>query len=217
MFLQGEWIEDNFVGDYGACDAGKALATAERAEIVAEQARDFMYKPDGDVGYKMGLALEQEPQIYAMGSEYLMPGPAGNLRKVPDDPRVRQALVAQARRALSIWRSCNFPLLDIEPDEPVAAPPPPPPLPAAPVAAPRAAARSPVADADDEDDEDDDEEEEDEEELPPVAVRNPFSRRSGTASLTLSAHAMSRQHPVVAAAIDFLARRAVRRPRLGRH
>jgi hypothetical protein len=44
---QGEWLEDNFVGDFGSCDAAEALATAMDAEHVAEHARDFMYKPDG--------------------------------------------------------------------------------------------------------------------------------------------------------------------------
>ena len=44
---QGEWIEDNFVGDFGACDAAAALAAVQSAERVAADARDFMYKPDG--------------------------------------------------------------------------------------------------------------------------------------------------------------------------
>ncbi len=47
MASQGEWLEDNFVGDFGACDATTALMAVKAAETVAEQARDFMYKPDG--------------------------------------------------------------------------------------------------------------------------------------------------------------------------
>ena len=131
--MQGEWLEDNFVGDFGSCDAAEALATAMDAENVAESARDFMYKPDGgarhrtrhalasdarddacsyvnaDVSAKMGLTLDQEPTIYTAGTEYLMPGPAGNLYKVPNDPNVRQALLQQARKALAAFQSKNMP------------------------------------------------------------------------------------------------------------
>ena len=76
------------MGDFGACDANTALQAVYTAEKVAEQARDFMYKPDGgtqpvlaraslrsnpflraDVSYKMGLALDQEPTVYAAGTE----------------------------------------------------------------------------------------------------------------------------------------------------
>ena len=50
---QGEWIEDNFVGDYGACDVQRANVIALQAETVAADARDFMYKPDGGVYSKI--------------------------------------------------------------------------------------------------------------------------------------------------------------------
>ena len=45
--LQGEWLDDNCVGDFGACDAAEALATAMDAEQVAQRAREFLFKPDG--------------------------------------------------------------------------------------------------------------------------------------------------------------------------
>lgn len=45
--------------------------------------------PGTDVNYKMGLTLEQDPLVYAAGTEYLIPGPRGNLYDVPDDPEVR--------------------------------------------------------------------------------------------------------------------------------
>ena len=44
---EGEWVDDNFVGDYGSCDAAEALATAQDAERAAERAREFSFKPDG--------------------------------------------------------------------------------------------------------------------------------------------------------------------------
>ena len=44
---EGEWLDDNFVGDFGACDAAEALATAIDAEQVAQRAREFLFKPDG--------------------------------------------------------------------------------------------------------------------------------------------------------------------------
>jgi hypothetical protein len=132
---QGEWLEDNFVGDFGSCDAAEALATAMDAEHVAEHARDFMYKPDGgasslepacrlpasvslthtrfralpDVSYKMGLSLDQEPSIFTAGTEYLMPGPAGNLYKVPNDASVRRLLLEQARKAAAVFQGVNMP------------------------------------------------------------------------------------------------------------
>ena len=117
------------MGDFGACDANTALQAVYTAEKVAEQARDFMYKPDGgtqpvlsraslrsnpflraDVGYKMGLVLDQEPTVYTAGTEYLMPGPAGNLFKVPNDPTIRKVLVDQARKALAVFQSVNWPV-----------------------------------------------------------------------------------------------------------
>ena len=127
---QGEWLDDNFVGDFGACDAGEALATSIDAEQVAQRAREFLYKPDGgalthrcasslrdshqlarppDVSYKLGVHLEQDPLLYTQGSEFLMPGPLGNLYQVPMNLKVRMLLQLQARKAFEIYRSVNFP------------------------------------------------------------------------------------------------------------
>lgn len=61
------------------------------------------------MNYKQGLDLHQDPHIYTIGTEYLMPGPAGNLYKVPNDPAVRAVLVNQARRALNIFNKLNSP------------------------------------------------------------------------------------------------------------
>ncbi len=44
------------MGDFGACDAAEAQATAMDAERVAERAREFMFKPDG------GAAAHRWPQ-----------------------------------------------------------------------------------------------------------------------------------------------------------
>ena len=65
--------------------------------------------PLPDVNYKQGLDLHQDPHIYTIGTEYLMPGPAGNLYKVPNDPAVRAVLINQARRALNIFNKHNLP------------------------------------------------------------------------------------------------------------
>jgi hypothetical protein len=62
-----------------------------------------------DVSYKMGLSLDQEPSLYTAGTEYLIPGPAGNLYKVPNDPSVRSLLIEQARKALAVYQSVNLP------------------------------------------------------------------------------------------------------------
>jgi hypothetical protein len=57
----------------------------------------------------MGLSLDQEPSIYTAGTEYLIPGPAGNLYKVPNDTSVRRLLLEQARKALAVYQSVNLP------------------------------------------------------------------------------------------------------------
>jgi hypothetical protein len=120
----------------------------------------------------MGLKLDQEPAVYSVGTEYLMPGPAGNLYNVPDLPSIRKALMDQAVRATQIFRSVNSPL-------------PPPEMLAqlqevvkAQAAAAAPAAAAVVASAPTEEEEEDDEEEAPRPPPPP--------RRPGAASLSLS-------------------------------
>ena len=62
-----------------------------------------------DVSYKLGLHLEQDPLLYTEGTEFLMPGPLGNLYQVPMNLKVRMMLQLQARKAFDIYRSVNFP------------------------------------------------------------------------------------------------------------
>jgi len=62
-----------------------------------------------DVSYKLGVHLEQDPLLYTVGSEFLMPGPLGNLYQVPMNLKVRMLLQLQARKAFEIYRSVNFP------------------------------------------------------------------------------------------------------------
>ena len=62
-----------------------------------------------DVSYKLGVHLEQDPLLYTEGSEFLMPGPLGNLYQVPMNLKVRMLLQLQARKAFEIYRSVNFP------------------------------------------------------------------------------------------------------------
>ena len=193
------------MGDFGACDAQTALRAVKAAETVAEQARDFMYKPDGgalrrgrgvlcspthpppscaDVSYRMGLKLDQEPAVYSVGTEYLMPGPSGNLYKVPDLPAIRKALMDQAVRATQIWRSVNTPLpppevlaqlQELAQARAAAAAPP--------AAAAAVSAASPSAE---------EEEEDAEEEEAPRPTQPP--RRSGAASLSLSSVGLALSH-----------------------
>ncbi len=58
----------------------------------------------------MGLSLDQDPAVYTFGTEYLMPGPAGNLYKVPNDSTIRKVLVDQARKATAVFDSVNMPI-----------------------------------------------------------------------------------------------------------
>jgi len=57
----------------------------------------------------MGLSLDQDPAVYTEGTEYLIPGPTGNLFQLPSLPSVRKALVQQAIRATEIFNSVNMP------------------------------------------------------------------------------------------------------------
>jgi hypothetical protein len=43
---EGEWVEDDFVGDYTACNAEEAEEAKQAAISVASTSRMFMYKPD---------------------------------------------------------------------------------------------------------------------------------------------------------------------------
>ena len=61
------------------------------------------------MSYKLGVHLEQDPLLYTQGSEFLMPGPLGNLYQVPMNLKVRMLLQLQARKAFEIYRSVNFP------------------------------------------------------------------------------------------------------------
>jgi len=65
--------------------------------------------PLADVGYRMGLSLDQSPLLYTEGTEYLMPGPAGNLYQVPSNRDVRKVIVEQALRATQTFQSVNMP------------------------------------------------------------------------------------------------------------
>ena len=40
-------MEDDFVGDFTACNAQEASSSKEKAIAVASSSRMFMYKPDG--------------------------------------------------------------------------------------------------------------------------------------------------------------------------
>ena len=61
------------------------------------------------MSYKLGVHLEQDPLLYTKGSEFLMPGPLGNLYQAPLNVKVRMILQLQARKAFEIYRSVNFP------------------------------------------------------------------------------------------------------------
>eukprot|EP00854_Cymbomonas_tetramitiformis_P016737 gene16737-19881_t len=106
---EGEWIDDDFVGDYAACSPEEALATAKEAEIISDQAKMFMNKPDGEVTAKLedGKAfVNQNPVVYAAGTEYLAPGPIGNAFAVPQT--MVEKLLATAKLHKSIYDAWNF-------------------------------------------------------------------------------------------------------------
>ena len=166
-----------------------------------------------DVNYKQGLDLHQDPHIYTIGTEYLMPGPAGNLYKVPNDPAVRSVLVNQARRAIAIFNNLNFPeppaalvaLLEKKKLERSAA------VAATPAPSTPTAARGKASIVDDDDDDDDDEEE------TTTAQTKPPRRPTAVASLSLglSRHSTA---PLAQAFTRFGMNlgRALRKPRLAR-
>jgi hypothetical protein len=65
------------VGDYTACNQTESQLSMEQAVKISGEARMFMYKPDGEVQQKNGFNIDQNPVVYAVGTEFLIPGPAG--------------------------------------------------------------------------------------------------------------------------------------------
>mmetsp|Transcript_3372 Transcript_3372/g.12195 ORF Transcript_3372/g.12195 Transcript_3372/m.12195 type:complete len:484 (-) Transcript_3372:115-1566(-) len=99
VFEHGEWINDEKLADSAVCTYTESIATAAEARIMAERAKLFMFKPDGEVngsapnmydvdGRLMRTPEEwrqmtQDPLFYPEGTEYLMPGAAGNWYEKP--------------------------------------------------------------------------------------------------------------------------------------
>ena len=100
------------------CPAGTrvSLQAGRRCAVLAQRVALFCtfcnsrrLALPADVSYKLGVHLEQDPLLYTEGSEFLMPGPLGNLYQVPMNLKVRMLLQLQARKAFEIYRSVNFP------------------------------------------------------------------------------------------------------------
>ena len=49
MFEFGEWVNDEKMDQTATCSYSESIATAAEAQIVAERAKLFMYKPQGEV------------------------------------------------------------------------------------------------------------------------------------------------------------------------
>merc|ERR1719409_2316620 len=56
---EGEWVEDDFVGDFTACNQQESQRSMDIANQIAAEARMFMYKPDGEVAAKNGFVMDQ--------------------------------------------------------------------------------------------------------------------------------------------------------------
>eukprot|EP00793_Prasinoderma_coloniale_P006290 PRCOL_00001120-RA len=96
----GEWIYDVYVGDANQCSVQEAFETAAEARYLAERARLFQGKPDGqsmmeemdkrDAAGNLTRSAAQEIMMtqsglhYPEGTQYLAPGPVGDAYAVPE-------------------------------------------------------------------------------------------------------------------------------------
>merc|ERR1719409_32597 len=103
---EGEWVEDDFVGDFTACNQQESQRSMDIANQIAAEARMFMYKPDGEVAAKNGFVMDQNPMVYAYGTEFLIPGPKGARFSVPAYAKETLRQVAGIHQA--IWNKWNF-------------------------------------------------------------------------------------------------------------
>ena len=102
------------------CDLAEILGTVEEAVEIASKARQWRWKPYGEVTLRFandarGAPVEtlQDPLHYPHGTKFLAPGPLGQCHPIPDDPAVREALRRAAHNHAVVYEQYN---LDWDPE-----------------------------------------------------------------------------------------------------
>lgn len=101
-------VEAGTIGDLGMCSVEEVRGTVEEVNSVTLRTRMFQYKPEGDVLNMFHSASQtgvpatilNDPLYYPPGTEFLKPGPAGQLGAVPQDKLFRKEL----GKAASNWK-----------------------------------------------------------------------------------------------------------------
>jgi hypothetical protein len=102
------------------CDLAEILGTVEEAGEIVAKARQWRWKPYGEVTLRYandarGAPVEtmQDPLHYPHGTKFLAPGPLGQCHPIPDDPAVREQLKRAAHNHALIFEQYN---LDWDPE-----------------------------------------------------------------------------------------------------
>jgi hypothetical protein len=102
------------------CDLAEILGTVEEAGEIVAKARQWRWKPYGEVTLRFsndarGAPIEtmQDPLHYPHGTKFLAPGPLGQCHPIPDDPGVREQLKRAAHNHALVFEQYN---LDWDPE-----------------------------------------------------------------------------------------------------
>lgn len=109
-------VEAGTIGDLGMCSIEEVRGTVEEVNSVTLKTRMFQFKPDGDVlnmfhsASKTGVpaTMLNDPLYYPPGTEFLKPGPAGQLGAIPDNEGFKKELVKAASNWKRIHDMYNF-------------------------------------------------------------------------------------------------------------
>ncbi|XRB06354.1 hypothetical protein NFJ02_27g63060 [Pycnococcus provasolii] len=105
----------NLIVERGWCDEPEVDGTVQETKNVTMAARMFANKPKGQViRYTASDQLtevpvdpEQDPVVYTPGTEWMMPGPLGQLSRVPDNPYIHNRLKQAHALWTHVWRKWN--------------------------------------------------------------------------------------------------------------
>jgi len=102
------------------CDLAEILGTVEEAGEVVARARQWRWKPYGEVTLRYandarGAPVEtmQDPLHYPHGTKFLAPGPLGQCHPLPEDPSAREQLRRAAHNHALVYDQYN---LDWDPE-----------------------------------------------------------------------------------------------------
>ena len=121
----GTWLRDTFFtgpDDSGRyCHIHEIKGTLQEVVDVLSKVRMFQNKPDGEVMFRFaqdanGLPapVMQDPLHYPHGTGFLAPGPMGQCHPIPDDQKVKEAMLRAAAAHQKIYDSYNLPY-EVEP------------------------------------------------------------------------------------------------------